>query len=107
MLKINLILFFLFPISFLFSQENITISGYLKDPETKEVLLYSKITVIEINKSVLTNEYGYFSIQAPSSEKYTLKITSTGYITSVFEINGKESFNAHHPDIKFFNLKKY
>ena len=89
----NKLILFLFTFSFsifCFSQidENITISGYLKDPETKEVLLYSKVFVKELNKGITTNEYGYFSIQIPKNEKYTLLISSTGYLNTTIEISG-------------------
>lgn len=81
-MKILLFGLFFLSILSLKSQENITISGYLKDNETKEVLLYSKVFVVELKKGVLTNEYGFFSIEVPKAEKYTLQFSSSYYPSS-------------------------
>ncbi|MGV3632006.1 MAG: TonB-dependent receptor [Bacteroidota bacterium] len=77
--------------TFAFSQEEITISGYLKDSESKEVLLYSKVFVVELKKGVLTNEYGFFSIQVPVAAKYTVQMASSGYPLQTIEIDGTKS----------------
>lgn len=77
--------------AFAFSQGEITISGYLKDSESKEVLLYSKVYIIELKKGVLTNEYGFFSIQVPASLKYTIQFASSGYPIQMIEIDASKS----------------
>jgi hypothetical protein len=79
--------YLLFTTTFAFSQEEITISGYLKDSESKEVLLYSKLFIVELKKGVLTNEYGYFSIQVPAAPKYTIQMASSGYPLQTVEID--------------------
>ncbi len=86
-----LLLLFIFSFNCFTQEEQITISGHLKDPETKEVLLYSKIFVKELNRGVVTNEYGYFSILVPKGEKYTLLISSTGYPNTTIDISGQIS----------------
>lgn len=82
----NLIILFFFLPAVYFAQEEITISGYLKDVESQEVLLYSKVYIPEIKKGVLTNEYGFFSIQVPVKDKYTVQINSTDYPLTTIEI---------------------
>ncbi len=77
--------------TFAFSQENITISGYLKDSESKEVLLYSKVYVVELKKGVLTNEYGFFSIEVPAAAKYTIQLASSGYPVQTIEIEAAKT----------------
>ena len=74
----NFILFlFIFFNGILFSQETITISGYVKD--NKEELLYAKVFIPTLKIGVLSNEYGFYSIQVPKKENYTLIITHLGH----------------------------
>jgi hypothetical protein len=89
--KAFLLLFFVHCSFLSFSQDEITLSGYLKDKESKEVLLFSKIFIVELQKGVLTNEYGFFSIQVPKKEKYTVQVSSSSYPKFSFEISAKES----------------
>ncbi len=89
--KAFLLLFFVLCSFLTFSQDEITLSGYLKDKESKEVLLFSKIFIVELQKGVLTNEYGFFSIQVPKKEKYTVQVSSSSYPKFSFEISAKES----------------
>lgn len=91
MTKLKLFYLFLFFSFCGIAQDQITISGHLKDPETKELLLYSKIFIVEIGKGVLTNEYGFFSIQVPKRESYTLLISSTGHENTTVTIKGDTS----------------
>lgn len=79
--------YLLFTTTFAFSQEEITISGYLKDSESKEVLLYSKVFIVDLKKGVLTNEYGFFSIQVPVAPKYTIQMSSSGYPLQTVQID--------------------
>ncbi len=90
MIKFKIILCFFISFS-CFCQEEITISGYLKNPDSKEVILFAKVYVVEADKSILTNEYGFFSILVPQKEKYTLEFSSTEFATTSFEIHGNVS----------------
>lgn len=90
-MKQVLLLFFFLSSFFLSAQENITISGYLKDKNTKEVVLYAKVFVQEIKKGVLTNEYGFFSIEVPKSEKYTLQFSASAQPTTTLTVNALAS----------------
>jgi len=48
------------------AQEKHTISGYIKDSGTGEVLIGSSIYVEELEKGVVTNIYGYYSLTVES-----------------------------------------
>jgi hypothetical protein len=56
----------------------ITISGYVKDRGTGEVLIGSSIYVPELKLGTTTNSYGYYSITLPKGS-YTLKYSFVGF----------------------------
>ena len=60
------------------AQEKFTFSGYVKDSETGETMIGAKIFFPEINKGVITNSYGFFSISLPEG-KYLCRISFLGY----------------------------
>lgn len=76
-MKFLSLLTFLLIGGFLFSQETVTISGYVKD--SKEELLYAKVYIPELKAGVISNEYGFYSIEVPKKESYTLVISYMGY----------------------------
>lgn len=95
MVKIRLIVAFIMASCCgVFSQDDITISGYLKNPEDKEVILYAKVYIVEAQKGLYTNEYGYFSIQVPKREMYTIQFSSMEYSMTTITIKGTESLES-------------
>ena len=76
-MKILSLLVALFIGGILYAQETVTISGYVKD--SKEELLYAKVYIPELNAGVISNEYGFYSIEVPKKENYTLVISYMGY----------------------------
>lgn len=66
--------------------QNYTISGYVKDGNSGEELLYSTIYVKEINKGFATNQYGFFSITLKKGT-YNLSFSYMGFETQVREID--------------------
>lgn len=54
----------------------VTISGYVKDEKSSELVLFGKVIIKELNSGVETNEYGFFSIDVPKNESYTIKVVS-------------------------------
>ncbi len=48
-----------------FSQARYTLSGYLKDESTGEVLINATVYVNELKTGTVSNEYGFFSITLP------------------------------------------
>ena len=56
----------------------LTISGYVRDAASGEVLINATITVSPAGATVQSNAYGYFSITLPAG-KYTVNVSYTGY----------------------------
>ena len=63
-MKQILYLFYLLPL-FCFSQETITISGYIEEKETGEKLIGATIYDLKSQKGTITNDYGFFSLTIP------------------------------------------
>ncbi len=80
-MKKNIIfLFFFFLLINTFSQ-NYTISGYVRDDNSGEELLYSTIYVEEIKQGFSTNQYGFYSISLKKGT-YNLTFSFLGYETT-------------------------
>ena len=67
-----------------FSQENRTISGFVVDKASGERLTGATVFVPEIQKGVVCNDFGYFSISLPSGE-----------VNMVFRFVGYEPYLLH------------
>ena len=62
-----------------FSQ-SFSISGYIKDSASSEAIVGAMIFEPTTNTAVLSNEYGYFSIQVAKGS-YAIECSSLGYLT--------------------------
>lgn len=62
-----------------FSQEQITVSGYLTDKGSGESLLFANIYIKNSSIGINTNEYGYYSIDIPKNQSTTLIFSYLGY----------------------------
>ncbi len=60
------------------AQDKFTLSGYVRDTLSGEMLIGATISIPSINKNTVSNQYGFFSITLPAAE-YSLLITSAGY----------------------------
>ncbi len=60
-----------------FAQDVVTISGYIKDQ--KEKLLYAKIFIPELEKGVISDENGFYTIEVPKKDHYTFVISYLNY----------------------------
>ena len=65
-------------ISPLLKAQNFTLSGYLRDQETGEELLYGSVAVKNTSDGVTTNEYGFYSLTLPAG-KYEMVYSYVGY----------------------------
>jgi hypothetical protein len=65
-----------------------TISGYIKDESSGEVLINATITMQPSGVAVMTNSYGYYSVTMPAG-KYTMLVTYSGFKTYQKEIELK------------------
>ncbi|MBT3243091.1 MAG: TonB-dependent receptor [Bacteroidetes bacterium] len=57
-----------------------TISGYVKDAQTGEVLIGATVFIEETEVGLVTNEYGFYSLTIPDGE-YTVQFRYVGYQT--------------------------
>ncbi len=66
--------------------QNATLSGYLKDAETGEELLYASVLVEGETIGTTTNLYGFYSLTLPVGE-YKIAYSYLGYATQSIQIN--------------------
>ncbi len=88
-------MFFISPILYLLclqahAEENFTISGYIKDKATGEMLIGSTVYVQEVSAGTQANVYGFYSLTLPAG-KYTLEYRYVGYVTRQVEVDLKQS----------------
>lgn len=88
MLKIKILtrtISFLFIVAFVTKAEaqNITLSGYIKDNDTKESLIGANVYSVDSKKGTSTNEYGFYSLTLPKKDTLNLVISYIGYVMQV------------------------
>lgn len=79
-------LFFFLFIGFSFSQTKYTLSGHVYDDENGETMIGARVFFPEINKGVISNSYGFFSISLPEGT-YTVNVSYMGYETILEKIS--------------------
>ncbi len=73
-------IFFLFLISPLISfAQKVTISGYIKDADSKEVLIGASILIPKLKIGTTSNQYGYYSLSFPAADTTEVLISYSGY----------------------------
>ena len=63
-----------------------TISGYIRDKTSGEVLIGSTVYVTNLNTGAQANVYGFYSLTLPAG-KYTLEYRYLGFVTHKMEID--------------------
>jgi hypothetical protein len=81
----NLLLLLAF-LPILLHAQKVTLSGYIKDADTGEDLIYATIFAKEANSGTNSNEYGFYSLSL-NKGSYTLLINYTGYAQKLIEID--------------------
>lgn len=76
--------FFLFTYSY--SQSNFTLSGYIVDQSSKEVIIGSNVIIPLLNTGTISNSYGFYSITVPEGN-YEVIFSILGYKEIVKNIN--------------------
>jgi hypothetical protein len=84
MKKLLLLVIFCCPI-ILFAQKSFTLSGYVTDIRSGENLPNASILIAGTNKSIATNNFGYYSISIAEG-KAILKVSYVGFETKTVEI---------------------
>ena len=96
MKRLLIMLLLAFVAAFSFAQER-KISGTLIDNDTKEPLPQVTLQLLKPDSSfvggTVSNDEGKFSLSAPKSGKYLLKISSIGYVTQVKNLDMSGSQN--------------
>lgn len=77
------LLIFCFTLNISFSQttKNRTVSGYIKEQGSGELLIGSAVFAPEYERGVSTNNYGFYSLTLPESDSLEIIISTFGYIT--------------------------
>ncbi|NOQ72748.1 MAG: TonB-dependent receptor plug domain-containing protein [Crocinitomix sp.] len=73
----------------LIAQETVTLSGYVKD--SKEELLYAKVYIPELQAGVISNEYGFYSIEVPKKESYLIIISHISHGETKLNVSAMEN----------------
>ncbi|MBP1838682.1 hypothetical protein J2Z57_001628 [Formosa algae] len=85
MMKTTLSVCFLFLSMLMYSQENFSVSGTIKDFSNGESIFGASVYLENTNNGTITNAYGFYSISAPKGI-YNLVVSYLGYVTITKEI---------------------
>lgn len=87
------ILFLLFT-SLMWSQNNFSISGTIKDQSSGETLFGATVFILDSSIGTTTNEYGFYSITAPEG-RYTIVVSYMGFddVTKEIILNSDQNLN--------------
>ena len=108
-MKRNYLYFFLiiFP-SFLFSQSEGTIRGFVYEESTSEPIIYANVSLLNTQFGSSTDDNGYFIFPKVPSGNYTLQVNFIGYQTQSIPIelkDGKMNILENNKSIKKNVLK--
>jgi hypothetical protein len=85
-------IFLLIPYISIAEDDRYSISGYIKDAKTGEVLLFANVVVVELNTGASTNQYGFYSLKVPAGT-YTIQFSYLGYESVSRKVNLKSNTN--------------
>lgn len=71
------------------AEKGISVSGYVKDAKTGEMLIGATVFVRELKVGIVTNQYGFYSLNIMQGS-YTLDFSYVGYKTQTLTIELKE-----------------
>lgn len=80
----------------------VTLSGYIRDAQTGELLVGASISIPGSHTGILSNNYGFYSLTIPPSDTLLLQISYVGYKPLLGKVNatvtGTFSFQLVHND---------
>ena len=82
-------LFFILVFVFLWGKvlgQEVSVSGYIRDAQTGEELLFSSITVSETSQGMISNEYGYYALSLTEGN-YQLTFSYIGYQSQTIDLS--------------------
>ncbi|MFN4082962.1 MAG: TonB-dependent receptor [Bacteroidia bacterium] len=82
------ILYFLLHLSFLSTaqQKTFTVSGFVKDAASKELLIGASIAVPKLKNGTITNNYGFYSLTLPF-DTVEILVSYVGFKPKAFKLN--------------------
>lgn len=83
--KITVVVVALFSFVSIRAQENVTVSGYVSEVTSGEMLARATVFISELNKGTICNEFGFFSINLPQG-KATMTFRFVGFETKKLEL---------------------
>ena len=86
LLKISIVLLFIFLGSTNLSAQKFTISGYVKDAASDETIIAANMLVIGKNSAIISNQYGFYSITLAKGV-YQITTSHVGYRSKTFKID--------------------
>lgn len=104
-MKKGLLLVMLIVISAMARAQEREISGYLIDKDSKEAIPMVTVQLLKQDSTYVTgtvsNDSGKFVLRAPANERYILKMSSVGYITSAKKIQIQDDHNLNMGPVLF------
>lgn len=104
-MKKGLLLVMLIVISAMARAQEREISGYLIDKDSKEAIPLVTVQLLKQDSTYVTgtvsNDSGKFVLRAPANERYILKMSSVGYITSAKKIQIQDDHNLNMGPVLF------
>jgi len=95
-MKIYTILFIgIFSISNCFAQSYCTISGFISDKSTGEMLINANLYITSEKQGTISNNYGFFSMNIGCKEPLMLMISFIGYKTKLIHLSLKTDTLLH------------
>ena len=86
-MRVFILLFLLISSNFIISQNcDNTITGKVLDLHDNTILVDARIVVLEINKQLLTNESGEFTISGLCNQTYTIEISHAFCLPKTYKI---------------------
>lgn len=87
--KTAILLFILSNLASLFAQKNFTISGYVKEAKSGEILEGAGVYFKDSEYGAYSGDFGFYSLSAPAGE-YTLIVEYVGYKTQEIKLSFRE-----------------
>lgn len=81
-------IFYLFAFTFTYyaNAQSITVSGFITETGSKEILPFANVHLIAAKEGTSSNIFGFYSIQLPSNTEVEVQFSSVGYKTSILKI---------------------
>jgi hypothetical protein len=74
-------------------QQRITLSGFIKDSASKEVLIGASVYIKETGSGTIANTFGFYSITLPAGH-YTMVVSYVGYKPEFRSLDGSQSIRS-------------